>query len=121
MGKFILCLLLAIPLSAAEIKGKVIKVYDGDTITVLDELDGGKFRIRLAGINAPEKGQPGDNEATAFLSRRLLGERVSVRYKAIDIYRRPLGTVWHKGENISQLLLEKKLAVPYTRAKKSKK
>jgi endonuclease YncB( thermonuclease family) len=121
MGKFMLCILLAIPLSAAEIKGKVIKVYDGDTITVLDELDGGKFRIRLAGINAPEKGQPGDKEVTAFLTRRLLGEKVSVRYKAIDIYRRPLGTVWHNGENISQLLLNKKLAVPYTRAKKVEK
>ena len=120
MRKIILCLLVAIPLSAAEIKGKVIKVYDGDTITVLDELDGGKFRIRLAGINAPEKGQPGDKEATAFLTRRLLGERVSVRYKAIDIYRRPIGTVWHKGENISQLLLEKKHAVPYTRGKSRK-
>lgn len=117
----ILCLLLSIPLSAAEIKGKVIKVYDGDTITVLDELDGGKFRIRLAGINAPEKGQPGDKEATAFLTQRLLGERVSIRFKSIDLYRRPLGTVWHKGENISQLLLEKKLAAPYTRAEKSKK
>lgn len=117
MAKFVLCLLLAIPLSAAEIKGKVIKVYDGDTITVLDDLDGGKFRIRLAGIDAPEKGQPGDKEATAFLTQRLLGERVSVRYKAIDIYRRPLGTVWHKGENISQLLLEKKLVTPYKSGK----
>ena len=119
--KFILCLFLAIPLSGAEIKGKVIKVYDGDTITVLDVLDGGKFRIRLAGINAPEKGHPGDKEATAFLTRRLLGERVSVRYKEIDIYRRPIGTVWHKGENISQLLLEKKLAIPYTRRNGTKK
>ena len=118
MWKIIQCFLLAIPLSAAEIKGKVIKVYDGDTITVLDELDGGKFRIRLAGIDAPEKGQPGDKEATAFLTRRLLGEQVSVRYKAIDIYRRPLGTVWHKGENVSQLLLNKKLVTPYKENKK---
>lgn len=121
MGKFILCLLLSIPLSAAEIKGKVIKVYDGDTITVLDDLDGGKFRIRLVGIDAPEKGEPGDKEVTAFLTRRLLGEKVSVRYKAIDIYRRPLGTVWHKGENISQLLIEKKLVTPYKRGKKTEK
>lgn len=121
MWKIILCLLLAIPLSAAEIKGKVIKVYDGDTITVLDELDGGKFRIRLSGIDAPEKGEPGDKEATAFLTQRLLGEQITVRFKSIDLYRRPLGTVWHNGENISQLLLNKKLAVPYTRAKKSKK
>ena len=121
MWRIMLFLLLALPLSAAEIKGKVTKVYDGDTITVLDELDGGKFRIRLAGIDAPEKGEPGDKEVTTFLTQRLLGEKVSVRYKAIDIYRRPLGTVWHKGENISQLLLDKKLVAPYNPNKKRKK
>ena len=42
-------------LFSAEIKGKVIAVADGDTITVLDEMDKGNFKIRLDKIDAPEK------------------------------------------------------------------
>lgn len=116
MNIIIIVFLLSIfSLCGAEINGKVIKVYDGDTITVLDDLDGGKFRIRLVGIDAPEKGEPGDKEATAFLTDRLLGQPVIVRYKTIDIYRRPLGIVWHKGENISEVLLKKGLVKVYKR------
>jgi endonuclease YncB( thermonuclease family) len=39
-------------LLSAEIRGKVVGVSDGDTITVLDELDQGTFRIRLDKIDA---------------------------------------------------------------------
>ena len=42
-------------LFTAEIRGRVIAVSDGDTITVLDEMDQGKFKIRLDKIDAPEK------------------------------------------------------------------
>ena len=40
-------------MSGAEIVGKVVGVSDGNTITVLDDLDKGRFRIRLAGFAAP--------------------------------------------------------------------
>lgn len=106
--------MLSIIASAAEIRGKVIKVYDGDTITVLDSLDGGKFRIRLVGIDAPEKGQPGDAEATEYLSRLLLGKEVIIRYKAIDYYRRPLGIVYLPDDrNINSEMLKKGLVKKY--------
>ena len=55
---FLLSLLfLSLSLFSAEIIGKVVGVSDGDTITVLDNLDKGKFRIRLNKIDAPEKKQ----------------------------------------------------------------
>ncbi|MGL5023235.1 MAG: thermonuclease family protein [Cetobacterium sp.] len=41
---------------ATTIKGKVIKVADGDTITILEE-NGDKTRVRFYGIDAPEKKQ----------------------------------------------------------------
>lgn len=49
--------LFSFALLSAEIRGKVVGVSDGDTITVLDELDQGTFRIRLDKIDAPEKKQ----------------------------------------------------------------
>ena len=52
------CLLLFAGLASAEtISGKVIGVMDGDTIEVLDATKTPR-RIRLEGIDAPEKAQP---------------------------------------------------------------
>ena len=53
---------LAAPLADAEtLIGRVVGIADGDTITVLDSLNH-QHKIRLAGIDAPEKGQPFGNE-----------------------------------------------------------
>ena len=61
-------LLLSLAVFSAEIKGKVVAVSDGDTITVLDEMDKGNFKIRLDKIDAPEKKQPFGSKAKQFLS-----------------------------------------------------
>jgi endonuclease YncB( thermonuclease family) len=53
---FSFILLLALQANADTLLGKVISVADGDTITVLDE-SRTQHKIRLAGIDAPEKGQ----------------------------------------------------------------
>jgi endonuclease YncB( thermonuclease family) len=49
-------LLLVLQANADTLKGKVVHVADGDTITVLDDTHT-QHKIRLAGIDAPEKGQ----------------------------------------------------------------
>ena len=41
---------------ADTLQGKVIKIADGDTVTIVDD-SGKKHRIRLMGIDAPEKNQ----------------------------------------------------------------
>ena len=51
---------------SAEIRGKIVRVADGDTVTVLDALDGAPFRIRLDKIDAPELRQPFGPEAAAI-------------------------------------------------------
>ncbi len=62
MGRIILAalafLLVAAPIAFADsLTGKVVKVADGDRITVLDNTNT-QHRIRLQGIDAPEKGHP---------------------------------------------------------------
>src|SRR5688572_5877359 len=59
------------------IEGKVIKVHDGDTVTVLDQ-DNKKFTIRLEGIDAPELKQEFGSASQQNLSRMVLGKQVTI-------------------------------------------
>jgi endonuclease YncB( thermonuclease family) len=62
------------------LKGKVVRVSDGDTLDLLvDEEDGPrKIRIRLQGIDCPERGQPWGKRATEYLADLVHGETVEV-------------------------------------------
>ena len=60
-------LALACTANAETITGLVVSVADGDTITVLDA-DKVQHKIRLAGIDAPEKKQPFGNRSKESLS-----------------------------------------------------
>ena len=106
--------LLSFALFAAEIKGKVVAVADGDTITVLDEMDKGNFKIRLDKIDAPEKKQPFGHKAKQFLSALVSGKQVSVRFKAIDRYGRILGAVFCDGTEINLQMVKSGYAWHYS-------
>jgi len=85
-------LLAATPSFARTIEGKVIKVADGDTITVLDS-NKEQHRIRLAGIDAPEKRQPFGNASRKKLHELVAGKEVRVEFEKYDRYRRIVGKV----------------------------
>ena len=87
-------LLLAWPLavSGATLTGKVVKVADGDTVTVLDATQV-QHRVRLAGIDAPESGQPFGQAAKVALSQRVAGRTVEVEWHKRDQYDRLIGKV----------------------------
>ncbi len=89
----ILCLTL-IPVSvwADTLQGKVIKVADGDTITIVDA-SGKKHRVRLMGIDAPEKDQPYGDVSTQGLNKLVSGRIVTVEYEKRDRYKRIIGKV----------------------------
>ena len=71
---FASCLFLMVGLACAEtITGKVIGVMDGDTIEVLDATKTPR-RIRLEGIDAPEKAQPFGARSKQHLSDQVFGE-----------------------------------------------
>ena len=88
----LLAALVATPLCAAELAGRVVAVHDGDTISVL--VAGTPIRVRLAGIDAPERGQPFANAARHALESRVAGRDVSVVQRGRDGYGRVLGRVY---------------------------
>ena len=65
--------------TAGEFPGKVIKVIDGDTIDVLTD-DNETIRIRLYGIDCPERGQPFGNNATQALKFSVINGRPETPY-----------------------------------------
>ena len=76
-----------------EITGKVVKIADGDTLTVLDGANA-QHKIRLAGIDAPEKGQPFGTKAREALADRVFGQTVRVEVIDVDRYRREVGRIY---------------------------
>ena len=79
--------------AAETLKGRVVKVADGDTITVLDAANV-QHRIRLDKIDAPEKSQPFGEVARKHLAAFVAGKDVEVEWTKKDKYGRILGTVW---------------------------
>ena len=73
-----------------EFTGKVVKVIDGDTIDVLTG-DKQTIRIRLNGIDCPERGQPFGNTATQVLNIFILGNVVKVVPHGQDRCERTIG------------------------------
>lgn len=75
----------------AEFSGKVIGVADGDTITVLDGTS--QIKIRLNGVDCPEKAQAFGTKAKQFTSSLVFGQTVTIRAKEKDRYGRTVGDV----------------------------
>lgn len=109
----------AVSVSGAEIIGRVVGVADGDTITVLDEMDKGRFRVRLYGIDAPEKKQAFGNKSKQYLSSLVYSKRVSVRFSTVDRYGRIVGRVYVSGKDISLVMLSAGYAWHYVQYDKS--
>ena len=71
-------LLYTFPSNAELLIGKVVGISDGDTITVLDE-GNTQHKIRLSGIDAPEKNQPfGDKNWYMTSLYKLIGLKKTV-------------------------------------------
>ena len=106
--------------------GKVVKVYDGDTITVASYLKIQnknklyRFSVRISYIDCCElrtkkkKEKRLALEAKTFVENRLLNQIVNLKNVKTEKYGRILADVYHKEENISSLLIQNHLAIPYT-------
>ena len=80
----------------------MVGVADGDTVTVLDA-DKVQHKIRLAGIDAPEKSQPFGNRSKQNLSDLVFGKYVRVDWDKRDRYGRIVGKVWVQPVSLSDL------------------
>lgn len=98
--------------SAETIQGKVIRVADGDTITVLDQSQI-QHKIRLSGIDAPEKGMPFGQKSKEHLSKLVAGKQVSVETTKLDRYGRNVGKVLVNGLDANLAQVEAGLAWHY--------
>lgn len=88
----------------ADLHGKVVGIKDGDTLELLTA-DKRLYAIRLAEIDAPEKGQPYDQKARQALSDLCFGQQVTARTVTIDRYGRTVSRVYRDGVDINAELV----------------
>lgn len=114
MSRFVpvLALLLAFTLPAFALDGLVVGVSDGDTVSIIDA-QRNRHKVRLHGIDAPEKAQPFGQVAKRHLSDLVYGKTVTVVEKGQDKYRRTLGVVMLNGNDVNALMVRDGLAWAY--------
>ncbi len=78
---------------AHTVDGQVVAVQDGDTVTILDAARV-QHRVRIAGIDAPEKGQAFGKAAKQSLARLVHGRRVEARCPKRDRYGREVCSLY---------------------------
>jgi len=92
---------------------QVVTVGDGDSLVVLQ--GGERVRIRLAEIDAPERGQPWGDRARAALADKVLDKRVRLDVIDVDRYGRRVAHVWLGDRHINRELVREGHAWAYTR------
>lgn len=91
--------------SAQDFFGSVVGVLDGDTFDVLH--NGKAERIRLSGIDCPEKGQAYGQKAKHAASALAFGKEVTIQTHGKDKYKRTIGEViLPDGMNLNQELVK---------------
>jgi len=79
---------------------KVVKVTDGDTVHVLDR-SSERHKIRLGGIDAPERKQAFGRQSTKNLAGYVAGKNVEVEYRKRDRYKRIIGKLLLAGQDVN--------------------
>jgi endonuclease YncB( thermonuclease family) len=104
-------LLCCSPAEAKTVQGRVVGVTDGDTIKVL--VDREQIKIRLYGIDTPEKKQAFGQAATRVI-KSLLSPSVTVEEKDTDRYGRTVGIVYTStGINVNEEMVKSGYAWVY--------
>jgi Micrococcal nuclease (thermonuclease) homologs len=70
-----------------SLSGRIVSVADGDTVTLLDA-NLRQHRIRLSGIDAPEKRQPFGHRSRLHLGTLVFGRQVTADCPKTDRYKR---------------------------------
>lgn len=111
---FLFSLLLSLSVYAEQtITGKVIKIADGDTLTV--RVKNKKFKIRLAEIDTPEKIQPYGSSSRTALVNKVMGKLIQVRITTTDRYKRYIGHIYLNDRHINAEMVKEGHAWVYRR------
>ena len=84
------------------------------TITVKKVLDGDTFvtenneKIRIAGVDTPEKGKPGAARARTYLKNQIDGDRIVIKPVAKDKYRRTVAHVYKDGRSVGKKIKKRR-------------
>ena len=84
--------LLSLPAYAEILSGRIVGISDGDTVTLLDT-NQRQYKIRLTGIDAPEKKMPFGQRSKEHLSDLVFSKDVQVETEKLDRYGRTLGKI----------------------------
>jgi len=114
-GNTVLLAALACPamVLADDIEGKIVGITDGDTLTVLRDLE--QIKVRLAEIDTPEKAQPFGQLAKQSLSDMCLRRQARIEDKGHDRYGRTIGRVWCAGVDANAQQVKRGMAWVYDR------
>lgn len=93
----------ASPADEPVLAGRVTRVIDGDTLDVL--LASGRIRVRLHGVDAPERDQPGGREALDWLRQRVQDRDVLLEPVSQDRYERMVAIAFLDDANVNRELL----------------
>jgi endonuclease YncB( thermonuclease family) len=99
-------------LAAPNVLGKVVGVTDGDTLTLFDEAKQ-QYRVRLAGIDAPERGQAFGQASKRHLSALAFGQIAIANCHKIDQYGRYVCLVRVDGVDVGLAQVKAGLAWHY--------
>ncbi|NTU68549.1 MAG: thermonuclease family protein [Chlorobiaceae bacterium] len=114
MAVALLVLFLLLPgayVGAMVVLGRCIGVSDGDTVTLL--VDGRPEKVRLYGIDAPEKAQPFGQKAKQYAASFAYGRQVGLERFGTDRYGRTIGRVAVDGRSLNEEMLRAGLAWHY--------
>jgi endonuclease YncB( thermonuclease family) len=89
----------ALQVHAGTLVGKIVAIADGDTVTLLDR-DNRQHKIRLAGIDAPERRQPYYQASRQHLAKLAFGRQATIEWSKTDRYKRIVGSIFVAGEDV---------------------
>jgi endonuclease YncB( thermonuclease family) len=109
LASLVLACLLPSLVCAQQLAGRVVGVTDGDTITLLDD-SRQQHKIRIAGIDAPERKQPFGNRSKQHLSLLAYGKQATADCYKRDRYGRLICTVYVSGQDMGLAQLDNGMA-----------
>lgn len=95
-----------------DLYGKVISIADGDTLTVLDSQQQ-THKVRLSGIDAPEKSQAFGQASKQSLGDQVYGKLVVIDWNKRDRYGRIIGKVLLGSQDINLMQIQRGMAWHY--------
>lgn len=106
-----------------DFEATVVKVHDGDTITVRWEERDFDFPVRFLDTNAPEMNEEGGEEARDFLSGIILNAEIEIlinKRQRVGKWGRILGTVMHFGTNINDFMIDQGFSTSFENREEGK-